>query len=64
MKNSYNTMSEWDYEFVVCGDNRTGEEHYLFTLKDEDTCLRVTLRENDIWTHLLNICFSYLYLLI
>jgi len=54
-------MSEWDYELAVCGDNQTGAEHYLFTLNEEDTCLIVKTR--GYWTHVYNICLSYLYYL-
>ena len=35
-------MSYWIYQFIVCGENVTGNEHYLFTIKDEDTCLLVS----------------------
>ena len=57
-------MSEWDYELVVCGDNQTGEEHYLFTLNGEDTCLIAKERGESVpyWIHLLNIFFSSMYL--
>ena len=35
-------MTNWTYQFIVCGENVTGNEHYLFTIKDEDTCLLVS----------------------
>ena len=57
-------MTTWDYDLVVCGGNITGEEHYLFTIQGEDTCLIVKEREESppYWIHLLNIFFSSLYL--
>ena len=41
-------MSNWTYQFIVCSENVTGNEHYLFTIKDEDTCLLVTDENNKL----------------